>query len=159
MPRDRRRLDDRRVAHVEARRQRDEPGRRRSELLGHAAVGGDAERPLAVGRAEVVRAAPALLALHAAVERLDDDGGAVLPDAGELVAEDLAAPEADVHEVRRADAGRPHVEQLAGARRFVDVDDVDATLSAPHRFHEHPRPRAGIWGIILPCASGSTDRA
>ena len=138
---------------------RDEPGRRGPELLGHATVGGDAERSLAVGGAEVVRASPALLALHAAVERLDDDGGAVLPDARELVAEDPAAPEADVHEVRRADAGRPHVEHLPGARGFLHVDDIDATLSAPHRFHEPPRPRAGIWGMILPCASGSTDRA
>ena len=57
VPRDGGRLHDGRVTHVEPRREGDQPGRRRTELLGHAPVGADAERSLPVGRAQVVGAA------------------------------------------------------------------------------------------------------
>jgi len=48
MPGDGRRLHNGRVTDVEPRREGDQPGRRRPELLGHAAVGADAECALPV---------------------------------------------------------------------------------------------------------------
>src|SRR5271154_2822175 len=115
MPRDGGRLHERRVAHVETGWKGDQSRRRRTELLGHSPVGIDAERSLTGGRAQVVRASLTLRALHAAVDGLDDHGRAVFGHAGELVPEDGAAPEADVAQVRAADAGRAHVEQLTDA--------------------------------------------
>jgi hypothetical protein len=47
-----------------------------------------------------------LLALAAAEEALDGDGGAVLENAGELVARDLGAAELQVLQVRRANPCR-----------------------------------------------------
>ena len=86
-----------------------------------------------MGRAEVVRTAQALLALHASVERFDDHGGAVLADAGELVAEDLPASRSRCSmRSDSAHAGRPHLEELAGARWFLDVDDDNATVGRAH---------------------------
>jgi threonine dehydrogenase-like Zn-dependent dehydrogenase len=76
-----------------------EARRRRAELLGHPTIGCHPEGPLAVGRAEVVQATQALLALHAAVHGLDHDGGAVGPYTGQFVAEDPSAPDTDVQEV------------------------------------------------------------
>ena len=141
VPRDGGRLDDGRVTHVEARRQRDQPRRRRAELLGHPPVGADAECSLTVGRAQVVCAALALRALHAAVDGLDDHGRAVLAHAGELVTEDGPAPESDVAQVGAADAGRPHVEQFADARRLVELDDRHSTLHTADSLHGPPNHR------------------
>ena len=115
---------------------RDAP--RRAELLRHPAVGGHPERALPVRRAEVVRAAPALLALHAPVERFDDDGGAVLADAGELVAEDLPESPADVAEVGRAHARRLHLEELAGPGGSSTSTTTTPPSGRAHRLH---RPR------------------
>ncbi len=135
VPGNRRRLHDRRVAQLEARRQRDEARGRRTELFRHATVGGDAEGALAVRRAQVVRAAQALRALHASVQRLDHDLGAILSDARELMAEDHAAAEADVEQVRRAHTRRPHLEELPRSRRFLELHDVNATFRATYGLH------------------------
>src|SRR5437773_7474820 len=104
-------------------------------MLDHPAVGGDPQGPLRMGGAEVVATPPALVALHAPVERLDDDRGAVLADTGQLVAEDHPGAEVDVHEVGRTDARRLHRQELATAGRLVELDDVDAPLGAAHRLH------------------------
>ena len=135
MPGDRGRLHDGRVTDVEAGRQRHQAGRGRAELLGHSPVSGHPEGPLAVRRAEVVLAAPTGFTLHAPVDGLHDDGRAVLADTGELVAEDLSAPEADVAQVGAADAGGPDLEQLAGAGRLVELDDRHTSLDAAYGLH------------------------
>ena len=141
MPRHRRRLDDRRVTNVEPVRQRDHVGRRGPELLGHPTVGRRAERPLGVRRAEVVRAAQAQLALHAAVERLDHHRCAVLTNAGEFVPEDPLQPVADVHQIRRTDARRAHVDELADAWRLVEMVEHDSTFGTSDGLHAPPRRR------------------
>ena len=136
MPRHRRRLDEARVAQVEAVRDVDQALGRGSELLGHATVGEDPERPLAVRRAQVVGASPALVAFEAAVDRLDHDGRPVAAPSRQLVAQHVGAAEPDVAQVRGADAGRLHVQHLADARRLVEIDDPDGAVSAPDRLHE-----------------------
>src|SRR5207302_6121252 len=99
VPGDRGWLDDRGIAYIEARWYRDEARCRRSELLDHPAVGGDAERSLPMCRAQVVRTSQTLVALQAAVDSLDDHRRAVGSHAGELVAEDGAAPEIDIAQI------------------------------------------------------------
>ena len=125
-------------------RQRHQASSWRAELLGHAPVGADAKGALTMRRAEVVLAAPAWFALHASVDGLYDDSSTVLADTSELVAQDLAASEADVAEVGPTDAGRPHVEQGAGTGRFVELDDRHSSLGATDGLHDpslRPTPR------------------
>ena len=142
MPGDRGRLHQGRIAHVEPLRQSDQSRCRRTELLRHAPVGTDAKRSLAVRRTQVVGAARALRAFHAAVNGLDDDGRAVLAHTGQLVTEDGAAPEPDVAQIGSADARRPHVEQLTDSGRLVELDDRHSPLHTADSLHAPPRRSA-----------------
>ena len=93
VPRDRCRLDDRRVTKVEARRERRRGAPAAPELLGHAAVGGHAERPLRGGSGRGCTA-PRQHCSHS-MQPYSASTTTAVPsarDAGELVAEDPAVP-------------------------------------------------------------------
>ena len=113
-------------------------------MLGHAPVGTDAEGPLAVRRAQVVRPAGALVALQAAVDGLDDHRGAVRTDPGELVTQNGPTAEPDVAQVRPADARRSHRQQLAGAGRLVQIDHGHPTFHASYGLHVLPVVPKGL---------------
>ena len=77
----------------------------------------------------------ALWALHASVDRLDDDRGPVFRRAGQLMAQDRGAPELDVTQVGGTDARGLHVEHHASSGWLVDIDDGYSTVAAPDRLH------------------------
>ena len=136
MPGHRSRFDEARIAQVETRRDVHQALGRGSELLGHATVGEDPERPLAVCRAQVVGAAPALVAFEAAVDRFDHHRRPVAPPTSQLVAQHVGAAEPDVAQVGGANAGGVHVQHFSDAGRLVEVDDADGAVSTPDRLHD-----------------------
>jgi hypothetical protein len=77
-----------------------------------------------------------LLALAAAEKALDGDGGAVLENAGELVACDLSAAESQVLQVRRTNPCRRDTDKIPDALRLVDIDDLNVGRGIAHCLHQ-----------------------
>ena len=78
----------------------------------------------------------ALLALTAAEEALDRDGGAVLQNPGELMACDLCAAPSQVLQVRGADPRRHDAYKFPYTLRLVDIDDLNRGRGVAHCLHQ-----------------------
>ncbi len=133
VPGDGRRLDERRIGKAQAHGERHQRVAGCDEPLAHATGVEHAQRRRAAFT-EVVVALLTTRARTAAEDRLDCYGCPVTEHAGEFVPCYLGATEAQVVEVRRADARHGHPHQLALALRLVDIDDLHTRWRVPHCF-------------------------
>src|SRR5262249_20199889 len=131
-------LHERGVGDVEAGGQRHEADVLDRELVGHAAVAGEAVEPRddAPALAHLARGTP--VALTARRERPDRDRAAVVEVTGDLVPERDAQRAPGEHvQVGTADPGRSHLHAYAPvvAARAFDVEDLDPVLGVPDGAH------------------------
>ena len=136
VPCDRSRLDECRIGEIESCGKLDELVRRNAELLDHPAVLHDSKCHLRRLVAQVVASGPAVFALPRDPEQpFYTDRGSVSSYAHELMPKDFLGAEGQVAEVRCADPGYAHADDLAATRWLVDLDDPRSALPAPHCTH------------------------